>query len=158
MSLFLSALAVAISVGFFLFARSSFKKSHRIEKRQLEIIEKHEAERVLHQKNARLFAAFEKHPIQSVNLKRQALKDVLVIQNEGLCEARNVEVRLDDKPIMEHPAISKRSKEIKFINSNSSIIYDLDLNMRGGDRPRECEISWQDDSGIEGHYKTTLTV
>lgn len=132
-------------------------KTQKIEKRQLKIIEKHEAERVLHKKKALLSAVFEKRPIQSVNLKRQALKDVIVIRNNGLCEARDVEVRLDDKPLLEHPAIKKDEKEIKHINANYSISYNLYLNHRGGIRPRECEISWEDDSGVTGNYKTTLT-
>jgi len=157
MSEVLSIIAIFISGGSLLFAVIAFKKSHRLEKRHLEITEKQDIERAIEQKKAKLFAAIEKQHIQSANLRRQAMKDVLIIRNEGLCEARDIIVRIDNKPIMEHPAIPNGLTEIKSVGPNSSIGYDLALNM-GKYPPFEINITWEDNSGETGNYKTTLTI
>lgn len=149
MSNFLSIIAIVISGCSFIFV---VWKTNKIEKRQLEIEEAREKDRVSNKKQALLSAVFEKHPIQSVNMKKHALKDVIVIRNKGLCDARDVTILLDNKPLLEHAGIRKGQPEFKEINADSSIAYDLDINSRGGVRPREYDISWQDEAG--GSRKT----
>ena len=156
MSIAFSVIAILISGGSLWFAVKSFNKSHSIEKRQLEITENQEAEKAAEKTKARLFASIETQTIQSANLRRQALKDVLVIRNEGQCEARNITVLMDSMLIMEHPAIPNGSTEIKYVGANSTAGYDLALSMQTSP-PFEIEITWEDDSGEEGNYHTTLT-
>jgi len=157
MSDILNIFAIIIAGCSLVFAVISFRKSHFIEKRQLEIIELQEKEKAIERTQAYLFAVIEKQPLQSANLRRQALKDVLVIRNEGFCEARNVVVRLDAKPLMEHPAIPKGLTEINYIGAKSTIGYDLALCMEVSP-PFVIEITWEDNSSNNRYYKTTLTI
>ena len=80
----------------------------------------------------------------------------IVIRNEGEAVARNLQVILDDKPILEHPAIPHGVAEPRRIGPKSEIKY---LAAIDGDcsPPFDLLVRWKDESGEDGEYETTLT-
>lgn len=80
----------------------------------------------------------------------------LVVTNTGQSTARNVIIKLDDKPLMEHDALPNNVTEIKSIGPMSDISFFLCFT-RNCHPPFELEVTWDDDSGQQGRYGTTLT-
>jgi hypothetical protein len=80
----------------------------------------------------------------------------LFIINTGQGTARNVTITLDGKPLLEHEAIPRGEQEAKTIGPESEISYYMAI-CRGCTPPFELEATWDDDSGQQGRYGTTLT-
>lgn len=80
----------------------------------------------------------------------------LFIINTGQGTARNMAIALDGKPMMEHPAMSGNKDEIRMIGPDSEVSCAMGLT-RGCRPPFELEATWDDDSGQQGRYGTTLT-
>lgn len=82
--------------------------------------------------------------------------DGLMITNNGDSEARNIVLRLDGQLFEDHCASVKGEKTIKRIGAYS----DAKMLLLADDNccpPWEIEISWEDDSGEIGNYRSTLT-
>ena len=138
-SLAVSILAIGISVW-------AYKKSAKTEKRMLEIEEAREQDRLSKQNKAFL----------TTRLLREK-GDYLVIENKGYSEARDIKVKIDGKRLLEHPNVLTKQKEILSVGATSSFRYFMTIfDQTPG--PFEIEITWTDDSGEPGHYKTTLTL
>lgn len=80
----------------------------------------------------------------------------LFIVNTGQGTARNIAIALDGKPLLEHEAIPRGEQEAKAIGPESEISYCMATHMQCAP-PFELEATWDDDSGQQGRYGTTLT-
>jgi hypothetical protein len=81
----------------------------------------------------------------------------LYLVNEGAAEARNVQVRLDGRPLSEHPAAIKGSSLPSYIGPGAEVSCLLAIS-QSCHPPFEIQIHWEDDSGIDGTYRTMLTL
>lgn len=81
----------------------------------------------------------------------------LRIENKSAIEARDITVLLDGKPILEHPAIPQGiGGEIRQVGPWSYFQYLLAISFQTHP-PFEVNITWTDDSGEPGSYRTTVT-
>lgn len=80
----------------------------------------------------------------------------LVVANTGRGTARNVRARLDGVPLLEHDAIPGGEQEVMTIGPDSEISYCMAIT-RACRPPFEFDVTWDDDSGQQGRYGTTLT-
>ena len=151
-SIVLSIIAILISGGSLWVAWISFKKSHSIEKRQLEIEEARESEK----KKANLTARITEQQTARRTGDRIFHKYYLLVENKGLAEARNIVLLLKNSPVVESPVIQENQEEIKQVGSQSLFKYEL-ANGHRSHLPLPIAITWEDDSGIRGGYNTTLT-
>ena len=89
-------------------------------------------------------------------------RHLLRVENTGAATAREVTILLDGKPVMEHPAVSSpavqhvNTEEIRVVGPGSHFHYVLALHQNLCP-PFEFEATWDDDSGQQGRYATTLT-
>lgn len=81
----------------------------------------------------------------------------LFIQNTGSSPARNVTITLDGQPILEHEIIPRGEQETKLIGPQSEVSFLTAVTM-DCDPPFEFEVTWDDDSGEQGLFATTLTL
>lgn len=82
--------------------------------------------------------------------------DKLRIYNGGDSEAREIVVKLDGKPIREHPAVVDVGTGINQVGPRSSVQYLVAMTYTTYP-PWDLEITWTDDSGEPGLYRTTIT-
>ena len=80
----------------------------------------------------------------------------LFVTNTGQGTARNVTITMDGNPLLEHEAIPRGEQEAKTIGPESEISYCMAICI-GRTPPFELEATWDDDSGQQGRYGTTLT-
>jgi hypothetical protein len=80
----------------------------------------------------------------------------LVVTNTGRGTAHNVAITIDDKPVLEHPAVPQGQDEATVIGPNSEISYIMALHM-SCHPPFKLAATWDDESGVQGRYATTLT-
>jgi len=80
----------------------------------------------------------------------------LFVANTGQGTARNVAITLDGKPLLEHDAVPRGEQETKMIGPESEISYCMAI-CSGCCPPFDLEATWDDDSGQQGRYGTTLT-
>ena len=144
MSVVLSILAIIISGCSFLFAVFSFKKSHSVGKRQLEI----EEERRSEEKAASLIAYFH------FDGKRRTFR----IENKGKGEARNITVILDGQPLEKHPCwVSNQPNKITTLCGQGSGDYILALSS-STPFPELAEVHWEDDVKKNNISRNSLTI
>jgi len=144
MSVDLSIIAIVISGCSFLFAVISFKKSHRIEQRQLEIDEERHSE----EQAASLIGYF------YFDGKRRTLR----IENKGNGEARNIKVFLDGQPLEQHPCwVRNQPNRITTLCGQGFGDYLLSL-MMSSPFPQLAEIHWEDDVKKDNVSRSSLTV
>lgn len=124
------------------------KEQTEMQKRITQIEEAREQDRAIQSRKANLKAELRK-------VERNSYR--LVINNSGQGTARNVEAKLDGKPILEHPAIASSQQEIKLIGPCSEISYITGIALDCSP-PFKFKVTWEDDSGVPGEYETTLTL
>ena len=131
----------------------SFRKSHKVERRQLQIEEAREHDRLHEKYLAKLTAQIvEERYVDQAQYKKKTL---LRIRNSGYAEARNIEVVLDDRPVFEHPTI-RGQEAITQIGPQSHFDYLISWSMNSP-KPKNISIRWEDDSEEEGEYSSTLS-
>jgi hypothetical protein len=81
--------------------------------------------------------------------------DRLFVLNKGQGTARNVKITLDGEPLLEHEAIPDGEEEAKTIGPESEVSYCVIISMDCVPS-FEFEATWDDDSGQQGQYCTTL--
>jgi len=79
----------------------------------------------------------------------------LFVLNTGQGTARNVTITLDGKPLLEHDAVPRGEQEAKTIGPESDVSYCMAISS-GCHPPFEFEATWDDNSGQQGRYGTTL--
>lgn len=140
--------AFVVSLAAIVFSFIAWLKSRQIEKKQLEIEEAREKDRLAEK--------------QKANLTAQIMRDergrlILRIENKGLGEARDIRVWLDGKQISDHPVFVKGQKEIFVVGPQSYFQYLIAITS-SCPCPSGIAITWADDSGEPGFYRTTLTL
>ena len=80
----------------------------------------------------------------------------LFVLNTGQGPARNVTITLDGKPLLEHDAVPRGEQEAKTIGPESGSSYCMAIDS-GCHPPFQFEATWDDESGQQGEYSTTLT-
>jgi hypothetical protein len=126
-------------------AAAAMYTSWKTQKRQVEIEEIREKDRQNEMRKADLVARLVKDG-----------RDLLIIENKGPAEAREISIHLNDRPISEFPAFVRDQSEIHRVGPYSSFHY-LMAFYSGVDLTPEITINWIDDSEEPGIYQTTLT-
>ena len=165
----ISAIAAVVSVGAAIWASRKSAKAqqtgNRLQARLAEIEEHREEDRLAQKVKAELRAELlgeEKETACTLSgspLPRALSHSMvysLAISNQGQAPARNVAVAIDEKPVLEHPAVPEGVSEIRQVGPRSSFRYPLAIT-RGCHPPFDIEIAWEDDSGVPGQFKTTLS-
>lgn len=80
----------------------------------------------------------------------------LVVRNSGQSTACNVTLALDGQPFTEHKATVRGEQEIREIGPESEISYCIVISNECKP-PFDLEVTWDDDSGRKGQYRTTLS-
>ncbi|MBP7068544.1 MAG: hypothetical protein KBB04_09765 [Methanothrix sp.] len=127
-------------------AAAALYTSCKTQKRQVEIEEIREKDRQREMRKADLVA----------RLEDENGRDLLVIENKGAAEARDVMILINGRPLYEYRGFLRGEQEIRSVGPFSSFHYLMALTM-GMDPFFEITISWVDDSGEAGRYNTTLT-
>ena len=156
MSLWATTIPIVVSAGALAVAVWTHRRQHRLQERMVALEDAREKDRIVAMGKALLTA----HVVSEVIAHRRtgsALRHFLRIDNKGPAEARDIKVLLDGKPIMEHPAVVQRQEEVLQIGPKSHFDYLLALSLQAN-APRQAEMSWSDDSGEPGSYRTTLTL
>ena len=140
---FAASILSVISIGI---AGIAIYTSWRTKKRQVEIEEIRERDRQKEMRKADLVA----------RLKDDNGRDLLVIENKGPAEAREIAILLNGKPLSEYQGFVRDQTEIRKVGPYSSFHYLMALCF-GMEISFEITITWNDDSGEPGLYQTTLT-
>lgn len=82
--------------------------------------------------------------------------DRLYIMNEGLAEARNVAVVLEGRPLLEHAVGGPGVELASTIGPKSEVSCILMTSMECKP-PFDIHVTWEDDLGKSGSYRSTLT-
>ena len=131
-------------------------RGHKREKRILALEEAKYREMELAKKRAILRAFLDRDVVSEGRERTRRTR--LQIVNDGLCEARNVTVLVDDEPLSKQKIIWPRPKtEIRTIGPKSRFHYVISptLQLCG---PWKITATWEDDSGEPGKYETMLTL
>jgi len=124
---------------------------YRLKKRHIAIEEGRDRDRVSESRKARLVAHIEQEPTS-----RGGTRELLVIENKGKAEARDIVVTLDAQPVLEHQAVLRDQAEIRQVGPESRFQYILALSLDCYP-PFVVEVNWTDDSGQQD-YRNTLTL
>jgi hypothetical protein len=127
-------------------AAAAMYTSWKTQKRQVEIEEIREKDRQKEMRKADLVA----------RLVNDDNRELLVIENKGPAEAREIVVLLNSRQLSEYQGFIRRQPEIRRVGPYSSFHYLMVLTM-GMDLSFEITIKWVDDSDEPGLYQTTLT-
>ena len=122
-------------------------QNHHLKKRLLAVEELRDKERKMTASKAQLRAKID---------RSNKMSEKLLIENIGNSEARNINIIMDGKPFDEHKAAVSGDGQINYIGAHSQATRLLAMTFACAP-PFELEISWEDDSGEPGRYKTTLT-
>lgn len=137
--------AFIISLVSIIIAAGAMFTSWRTQKRQVEIEEAREKDRLKEMRKADLMARLVKDG-----------RDLLIIENKGAAEAREISILLNDRSLSEFPAFVCDQSEIHRVGPYSSFHY-LMAFYAGVDLTPEITVKWIDNSGEPGIYQTTLT-
>ena len=129
------------------------RRSIAAQNRLLEIEERRERDRVSAAQKARLIARI----VREESLSGRKVRNYyLEIENLGASAANNIDIPLDDGPVLDHPTMPRRTDEIRHVGPESSFRYTLAPTLETRP-PAKIAIAWDDDSGEPGQYETTLT-
>lgn len=123
----------------------AIRKSHRTERRMLEIEEAREKDRLQQANRAFVKAYVEK-----------GQRTFLVLENSGESEAREIELKLDGQPVLQHPVVIKSQPEHRQLSPKSSVKYIVEP-IWGNSINCEIEINWMDNTGEKGNNNNTVT-
>lgn len=138
--------AFAISSISLLVAIVAMVKSRRTQNRLLEIEEIRERDRQKEMRKANLTA----------ELVEENKRILLRISNKGPADACEIKVRLNNEPLFKSPLLMYGQSECSQLGPSSNFDYILML-IPGTCIQHKVTITWSDDSGKPGSYKTTLT-
>ena len=137
--------AFVISLVSIFIAAGAMFTSWRTQKRLVEIEEAREKDRLNDMRKADLMARLVKNG-----------RDLLIIENKGPAEAREISILLNDRSLSEFPAFVRDQSEIHRVGPYSSFHYLMAFHV-GVDLSPEITITWKDGSGVPGIYQTILT-
>lgn len=132
-ALIISIFAIVISV-------ITWFKSHKIDRARRDDEERD-------QNSADLRAHLERY--------RQSMGKI-VIDNNGQSEARNVQVILDDTPILKHKSIFDPTKSQPVVGPKSQVVYKINVT-KDNPPPNHIEVTWDDDHSKGKTYRNSLS-
>lgn len=140
--------AFIISLLSIFIAAGAMFTSWRTQKRQVEIEEAREKDRLKEMRKADLMARLAKDG-----------RDLLIIENKGSAEAREISIKLNGRSLSEFPVFMRNQPEIRRVGPYSSFHYQMAFcgGLEQMVYTPEITINWTDDSGEPGAYQTTLT-
>jgi len=130
--------------------------ANEIQMRLVEIEEQRQEGASLEVREAKLSARIDREPRYRAG--RVATTDYyLVVSNAGRAGASNLEIKLGGKAIDEQPGVRMRQASFEMsIGPSGDIRFPLAVS-RGWAPPFECQLAWDDDSGVRGAWQGTLT-
>lgn len=139
--------ALALSIASMIGSIYAWRKSSGNEKRLLEIEESRERDRLEGKSKASLVANLIREP---------GGRDLLKIVNHGGSEAREILIKFDGQLLEHHPVSFKNQLPPSIVGAhgNASILLAVSKDCAP---PYDLEMTWQDDSGQPGAFRTTLT-
>ncbi len=140
LSLIVSVIALALSLR-------AQRDANAAQRRIVEIEEQREYERRLEARQAW---------VQPELRETGSGSDRLYLVNHGMAEARNVRVSLDGVPLAEHHAAVRGDSMPPLIGPGAEVSCLLGISHDCAP-PFEVEVRWDDDSGKDRLYRTTLT-
>jgi len=146
----LSLLAIVVSMV-------AFAKSHRTQKRLVEIEEAREQDRISQSRKAHLTAKIVNEEPPRTATSQVHRKHYLVIENGGPVKAKDISISLGGKPALDSGLIENPKEEIGEIEPKSPFRYEL----RPGLTPNSSllvTITWKDESGEPGTYSMKLSM
>jgi len=143
----IAGLALVVSAIATVTSWKAQRNANAARQRIVEIEEEREKERQLSAKQAWL------HP--ELREIRSGLYRLFLV-NSGKAEARNVRVKLDGVDLREHCAAVKGDQMPTEIGPNTEVSCLLGISL-GCAPPFKIEILWDDDSGKDRKFQTTLT-
>ena len=147
-------ISLMISILSLLVAAAALLVSWHTSRRQIQIEEVREQDRQTDRSKATLTVHIKKEPVTRGS--RSEDQHYLVVENKGLSAARSIDLRVDGQSVHEHPCFLNPT-EVGFVGPQSSFRYILVFTM-GNPLPLRADITWQDDSGEKGEYRTALTL
>ena len=92
-----------------------------------------------------------------VVLDRSGRSPALLVSNDGAAEGRNISVKIDGTPILEHRIVLRGQDEAQQLGPGGSVRYILALTM--GTPPLiQVEISWADGAGEAQSWSSGLSL
>jgi hypothetical protein len=141
--------SLAVSVWAVINSNRAQKAANAAQKRIVEIEEQRETDRVQQSKQAKIIPTIKKRNGNTTSYH-------LYLKNEGDASARNICLMIDNKPLAEHQAFCSSDTMPESIGQHSEISFPLALS-RACNPPFEIRVTWDDDSGKDRVFKTTLT-
>lgn len=138
---------VIVGLGSLVVAIIAFRKSSAAQHRIIEIEEQRDHERKTESLQASLRPELRKTGKHTHRL---------YLVNEGACDARNIQVEMDGKPLSEHPAAVKNAPMPDLVGPKGEIGCILGLHMQCTP-PFKLKVTWDDDFENNRTYQTTLT-
>ena len=92
-----------------------------------------------------------------VGLDRSARSLALLVSNDGAAEARNISVKIDGTPILEHRIVMRGQNEAHQLGPGGSVRYILALTM-GIPHLIQVEIRWADEAGEAQRWSSDLSL
>lgn len=159
----ISAIAAVVSVGAAIWATKKSAKaqeaSNRIQQQQLDIEGARERDRTAKKVKAELRISTERRDGERDQWSDSGggiiASDVyrVKIANQGKAAARNVQVRFDGE--VKHPCV-RLLPDLSVLGPGAEAVCRL-ANHPDNPLPKSIELSWEDDSGFEGTFTTTLS-
>ncbi|MCH9034329.1 MAG: hypothetical protein IID42_07475 [Planctomycetes bacterium] len=144
--------AVVVSTVAVIVSVVALRKSNKTQRRLLEIEEQREQDRISVTRKARVVARIVREEPSS---GRKTTSFYLEIENLGQSPAHDIDVSLDDGPVLKHPTMLQKTEEVRQVGPHSSFRYMLAPHSSAR-LPQSIKIAWEDDSGEPSHYETTL--
>jgi hypothetical protein len=151
---FASWVGVVVSAGSLVVATIALRRSggaaaeaNAVQRRLVAIEEGRESERRTQSQTAVLRPALRKTGKSTYRL---------CVTNAGASAAKDLQVRLDGKPLAEHDAAVANNALPSLVGPHSEVACLLGLHLQCAP-PFQIHMTWHDDSGEQGRYEGTLT-
>lgn len=145
---FIAIASLIVSIIAMLKSMHAQHEANAVQRRIVHIEERREEERQLGSHQARL-------RLELRNMGSGSYRLYLI--NDGMAEARNVRVILDDLPLDAHQTGVRGEILPSLVGPNAEVSCFLRITL-GCQPPFQAAVHWDDNSGIDRSYRTTLTL
>ena len=141
-----SARSLVVAIIALILSTRSHRKSNSTQQQLFEIEKQRQNDRQEQKLSAQLFT----------ELLKKGNSYRLVLINRGYAEARNIRVMMDGMPLAEHKVAVSNDSLPDVVGANSEVSCLLGISHENVP-PFKIEVKWEDDSGNDKEYRTTLT-
>lgn len=155
--LFLTGLAVVVSVAAILASRQTANRQNALHERMVALEDARERDRLRQARSAEVRASIQRDAPhwREARLAGKGPQYWLVVRNDGSVTARNVRVLLDGRPVLEHPLVPRGENDITDLGPGADFRYVLAVTL-GSARVLDARIEWQDDSDETRTWESQL--